>query len=398
MNFIKAQTSPILSPNPIIKNLIFLKSKHGFVSIDSNSYLKTPYSWKINKTLNEVVVQKSTKRRKFEVYCSVNDNNGDKTSNIWMKWIPKGDIAEKVFRLISSATSSPICQYVSSPTTFLHSVDPRIKLVWLLALVVLPARSHIVMRFGLVGYLALLSIWILPRQVWMDQLGRVGLLSGILFIMLGLGSDGVPPLVQSRTPPPAMMGLSKIPASLGGYSYLVMKLGPLQLTRKGLAVASTSACLTFTIFQSASLCLSTTTPEELAAALRWFMLPLAHLGVPVSEVILTLLLSLRFISLVFDEVRNAALGIVARRINWKHLTIMETVEIFFIYIRRIFKNIFSHAEQITQAMIVRGFRGDANTHKIYFLRNSSFRFADFVSLLFLGGVIGAAILSEYYLI
>lgn len=129
MNFIKAQTSPILSPNPIIKNLIFLKSKHGFVSIDSNSYLKTPYSWKINKTLNEVVVQKSTKRRKFEVYCSVNDNNGDKTSNIWMKWIPKGDIAEKVFRLISSATSSPICQYVSSPTTFLHSVDPRIKLV-----------------------------------------------------------------------------------------------------------------------------------------------------------------------------------------------------------------------------------------------------------------------------
>ncbi|KAI3856792.1 hypothetical protein MKW92_046314 [Papaver armeniacum] len=399
MNFIKVQTSPILSPNSIHKNLIFLKSKHGFASIDSNSNLKTQYSWKINKTLNEVVVLRNTKRRKFEVYCSVNnDSNGDKTSNIWMKWMPKGDIAEKVFRLISSATSSPICQYVSSPTTFLHSVDPRIKLVWLLALVVLPARSHIVMRFGLVGYLALLSIWILPRQVWMDQLGRVGLLSGILFVMLGLGSDGVPPLVQSRTPPPAMMGLSKIPASLGGYSYLVMKLGPLQLTRKGLALASTSACLTFTIFQSASLCLSTTTPEELAAALRWFMLPLARVGVPVSEVILTLLLSLRFISLVFDEVRNAALGIVARRINWKNLTIMETVEIFFIYVRRIFKNIFSHAEQITQAMIVRGFRGDANTHKIYFLRNSSFRFADFVSLLFLGGVIGAAILSEYYLI
>ncbi|KAI3948105.1 hypothetical protein MKX01_014704 [Papaver californicum] len=397
MNFIKVQTFPILSPNSINKNLLFLKSKHGFVSIDSNSNFKTQYLWKRNKTLDEVVVLESTKRRKFEVCCSVNDS-GDKTSNKWMKWMPKGDIAEKIFKLISSATSSPICQYVSSPSTFLHSVDPRIKLVWLLALVVLPARSHIVMRFGLVGCLALLSILILPRQVWRDQLGRVGLLSGILFIMLGFGTDGVPPLVQSRTPPPAMMGLSKIPASLSGYSYLVMKLGPLQLTRKGLAVASTSACLTFTIFQSASLCLSTTTPEELAAALRWFMLPLARLGVPVSEVILTLLLSLRFISLVFDEVRNAALGIVARRINWKHLTIMETVEIFFIYVRRIFKNIFSHAEQITQAMIVRGFRGDANTHKIYFLRNSSFRFADFVSLLLLGGVIGAAILSEYYLI
>ena len=71
-------------------------------------------------------------------------------------------------------------------------------------------------------------------------------LSGLLFIMLGLGSDGAPPLVQLRTPPPAMMGLPNLPDSLGGYSYLVMKLGPLQLTRKGLSVASTAACLTFT--------------------------------------------------------------------------------------------------------------------------------------------------------
>nr|DAD19400.1 TPA_asm: hypothetical protein HUJ06_020863 [Nelumbo nucifera] len=65
--------------------------------------------------------------------------------------------------------------------------------------------------------------------------------------MLGLGSDGVLSLVQLRTPPPAMMGLPNIPMSLGGYSYLVMKLGPLQLARKGLSVASTSACLTFTV-------------------------------------------------------------------------------------------------------------------------------------------------------
>lgn len=80
-------------------------------------------------------------------------------------------------------------------------------------------------------------------------MGRVSLLSGILFIMLGLGADGVTPLVQLRTPPPAMMGLPKLPASLGGYSYLIMKLGPLQFTRKGLSVASIAACLTFTVSQ-----------------------------------------------------------------------------------------------------------------------------------------------------
>jgi len=35
-----------------------------------------------------------------------------------------------------------------------------------LALVVLPARSNIYMRFGLVVFLALLSVWVLPNHVW----------------------------------------------------------------------------------------------------------------------------------------------------------------------------------------------------------------------------------------
>lgn len=72
------------------------------------------------------------------------------------------------------------------------------------------------------------------------------------------------------------------------------------------------------IFQSASLCLTTTTPEQLASALWWFMVPLRHIGVPVAEIILTLLLSLRFINLVFDEVscrqgsKCCGIGIVLR--------------------------------------------------------------------------------------
>ncbi|CAL0334629.1 unnamed protein product [Lupinus luteus] len=337
------------------------------------------------------------KRTSFVIRAS-NDGNSQTASN-WSKWIPTGSFAaDQVFRLIAGATASPIGQFVSSPTTFLHSIDPRVKLVWLLALVVLPARSHIIMRFGLVIFLTLLSIWVLQRDVWKDQLGRVYFLSGLVFITLGLGADGVPSLVQLRTPPPALTGLPNLPVSLSGYSYVIAKLGPLIFTRKGLSVASTAACLTFTVFQSASLCLTTTTPEQLASALRWFLLPMRYIGVSVSEIVLTLLLSLRFISLVFDEVRNIALGIVSRRVNWKHMTFMETIDVFFNYFRRIFKNIFSHAEQISQAMIVRGFKGDSDTHKIYFLSESSFGMADFISLFFLAVVTGAAFLSEYYLV
>ncbi|KAJ4847243.1 Protein abci12, chloroplastic [Turnera subulata] len=336
------------------------------------------------------------KLRAFKIRASVDDSGG---KDNWVSRLPTGAFSgDKIFRLISGATASPIGQFISSPTAFLHSVDPRIKLVWLMALVLLPARSHIVMRAVLVAYTALLSICVLPRRVWVDQLGRVTLLSGILFIMLGLGSDSVPALVQRRTPSPSMIGLPNLPVSLGGYSYVIMKLGPLQFTMKGLSVASTAACLTFIIFQSANLCLATTTPEQLAFALRWFILPLKYIGVPVAEIILTLLLSLRFINLVFDEVHNVALGVVSRRINWQQLTVMETIDIFASYIRRIFKNIFSHAEQISQAMIVRGFRGDSNNHKIYFLSNTAVGMADVFSVLCLIGVVGAAVLSDYFLV
>ncbi|KAG4971205.1 hypothetical protein JHK85_037626 [Glycine max] len=105
----------------------------------------------------------------------VRASNGD--SNVqpanWSQWIPAGSFAaDKVFRLIPGATASPIGQFVPSPATFLHSIDPRVKL---------------------------------------DQLGRVYLLSELLFITSGLGSDGVPAIVQLRTPPPAMMGLPNLP-------------------------------------------------------------------------------------------------------------------------------------------------------------------------------------------
>ncbi|CAI9118631.1 OLC1v1020226C1 [Oldenlandia corymbosa var. corymbosa] len=327
------------------------------------------------------------------IKCAASNEGIDGTKS-WEKWVPKDFlVADKVFRWISETTSSPIVQYISSPTTFLHSVDSRIKLAWLLVLVVLPARSHISVRFGLVIFLSLLSVWTQPKQVWMDQLGRVTVLSGILFIMLSLASDSATFLSFTRYPPQLVTGLPN-PNSVEAYSYALMKFGPLKMTRKGLSTASTSACLTFTIFQSASLCLTSTRPEQLAFALQWFIQPLKHFGLPVAEVILTLLLSLRFINLVFDEVRNVALGIVSRRINWKLLTTMETIDVFVSYIRRIFRNIFSHSEQISQAMIVRGFRGDCKTHRLILSADASNAIANILSLLCLIGLVGTATWSK----
>ncbi|KAL0323543.1 UNVERIFIED_CONTAM: protein ABCI12, chloroplastic [Sesamum angustifolium] len=340
-----------------------------------------------------------------QIKCITDSNYGVGGTNNWEKWMPRNLFAaEKVFGAISGATSSPIAQYISSPTTFLHRVDPRIKIAWLLALVILPAKSNMAMRLGVVIYLALLSIWIQPTEVWKDQLGRVTLLCGILFVLLGLSTDSAPSLLCSRSPPSSVTGLPTLPASLEGYKYVIMKLGPLQLTRKGLSAASTAACLTFTIFQSASLCLTTTTSEQLAFALRWYILPLANLGVPVAEIILTLLLSLRFINLVFDEVRNVALGIVSRRIQWQQMTTLETIDgilklnsLFFLHIYSSdFQNIYiAMQHKISQAMIVRGFRGDCHSHQVLLSAGSSTKIANIVSFSCLVGLICATTFSRH---
>ncbi|KZV49414.1 hypothetical protein F511_27497 [Dorcoceras hygrometricum] len=375
--------------------LLGCHAKLLLVNSSLSSFCALEYPGKI---LNQRLQQRYLCRKlRYHVKCKANDSNesigGPKS---WEKWMPKNLFAaEKVFGAIAGTTSSPIAQYISSPTTFLHNVDPRIKMAWLFAFVILPAKSDIAMRLGIVIYLALLSVWVQPTEVWMDQLGRVSLLCGILFVFLGLSTDSAPSLLCSRNPPSSLTRLPTLPVSFEGYRYVIMKLGPLLLTSKGLSAATTAACLTFTIFQSASLCLTTTTSEQLAFALQWFIRPLYHLGVPVSEVILTLLLSLRFINLVFDEVRNVALGIISRRIRWKELTTLETIDVFFTYIRRIFKNIYSHAEQISQAMIVRGFRGDCDSHKVMLSAGSSTLIANVVSLSCLVGLIGATTLSGY---
>ncbi|GER26105.1 energy-coupling factor transporter transmembrane protein EcfT [Striga asiatica] len=330
------------------------------------------------------------------IRCTDSSNNGNGAAKNWEKWMPRNLFAaEKVFGAISGATSSPIAQYISNPVTFLHRVDPRIKMVWLLALVILPAGSNMKMRVAVVAYLTLLSIWVQPTAVWKDQLGRVTLICGILFVLLGLSTDSAPSLLRSRSPPSSLTGLPAPPTSFEGYKYVIVKFGPLQLTQLGLSAATTAACLTFTIFQSASLCLTTTTPEQLAFALQWFILPLASVGVPVAELILTLLLSIRFINLVLDEVRNVALGIVSRRIKWQQLTSLETIDVFFTYIRRIFSNIYSHAAQISQAMIVRGFRGDCDSHRVFLSAGSSDKIANIVASSCLVGLIFAATLPNY---
>lgn len=267
---------------------------------------------------------------------------------------------------------------MAEPRTFLHDLDPRVKQAWLVALVVLPAWSGASVRGAVAAVLVLLTIVSLPRRVWQDQLKRMLLLSGFLFVSLALGTDGVAPVVQPRRPPPLLEGLSPLPRPAGGYSYVLFKWGWLQLTRRGVALAAASSLLSFIVLQSASLCMTTTQPEQQAAALRWALRPLRLVGAPVDEAVLTLLLSLRFVGLVFDEVRNLALGVVSRGVQWQSLKFFGTLDLFAVLVGRLFSNLSYSSEQISQAMVARGYRGKPECHEIHMLTKLSMTAADWL--------------------
>lgn len=271
-----------------------------------------------------------------------------------------------------------------------HRLDPRVKQAWLLALVALPGASRIEVRLLVAAGVAAASAAVLPERTWKPQLAQLGALSALLWVFTVLGADSVAPLVSPRGLPPELEGLPEAPAT--GYAYALLSLGPLQVTRRGVSLATGAACLSFTALQSASLALSTTPPEAFAASIRWYAQPAAALGLCPDEVALTLLMSLRFVSLVFEEVRNLALGLAARGVDWRALGFAGTAEVWLGLVGRLFANLMDHAADAADAMQARGYRGGAGQHSAdAYLPQLRMQPLDWLALAALGGLICATL-------
>lgn len=265
--------------------------------------------------------------------------------------------------------------------------------VWLFSLYIIIARSTPVLRVAIAATIAGLTVLCLPKRLWRAQLQRLGLICGLIFLFTAIGSDGVPPVLQPRSPPNALEGIHTTLAPDTPYSYVILNLGFITITRRSINLAITAAALTFTALQSASLCLVTTPGEEMAMGLKQLLTPLRLFRVPTQRIALTLLLSLRFMSLVFEEVRNLCLGLAARGVDWKAQGARGSLLIAGQLVQRLFANLFQRSEKIAEAMVVRGFLGPEK-HRLYMMRaNETSWFANLIAMAALGGLFAVV----YYL-
>jgi len=109
--------------------------------------------------------------------------------------------------------------------------------------------------------------------------------------------------------------------------------------------------------------LCVTTPEAMAAGLRWYLRPLRVFRAPVDEIVFTLLLSLRFTSIVFEEVRNISLGLAARGVDWNGLGFRGAINVFTSLLSRALESLFVTSTAVADAVSARGYTG-AVQHKL----------------------------------
>lgn len=246
--------------------------------------------------------------------------------------------------------SLPLGLYLEQPVTWLHYLDSRVKFIWLMSFLAAPLVDNAFWRLSLVVILILMTLSAaIPWRVWRNQMGWLLVLGVFIFIVSAIAPDGLGISPTPRLPEAATL------AQPTTYRYVLLQAGPATVTRRSFDLAIRVSTLLFTLIYSTNLFLLTTAPEEITAGLESMMRPLRRFNLPVTEITLTLTLSLRFIPLVLEEVQNLVRSVRTRAINWKKLGIRKSLQIWLMVSERLLENLLLRAEQIASAMTVRGF-------------------------------------------
>ena len=244
----------------------------------------------------------------------------------------------------------PIGQYVDGPQSWLRRLDPRLKLIWSLLFLLTPVLAGPFWRLALVLALLLLTLISgLPRRLWWRSL--------VVLSLLAL-SVGVLSMFLPATDPAAALALrppDELPGVLAeGPSWDLFQLGPLRVDRASLLLGLRTSTLLFTVIHSVNLVLLSTPPEDLIWALSWVLTPMRWLGLPMERLGFQLLLALRFLPLVQEELQNLLRSLAGRALNLRKLGFKACFGLVLSVGERLLANILLRAEQGADALVARG--------------------------------------------
>ncbi len=254
-------------------------------------------------------------------------------------------------------TKFSIGQYVDGNRSWLRIIDSRLKVIAVLIFLITPIWAGPLWRLSLVICLILITfVSLIPLRVWWRSLVFLLGLSLLIGFLSLIASSDIQSLDSSLRDPNELnlilesqenWNILEIPSKKIGFIIL----GPYNLSKKAFELGIKTSTLIFTVIHSVNLMLLTTLQEDIVWALSWFMIPLRKVGLPVDKWLFQLLLALRFIPLVQEELQNIIKSVSVRAINLRSLGFKKSINILLTMVERLFLNIFLRIDQGADSLL-----------------------------------------------
>ena len=223
-----------------------------------------------------------------------------------------------------------IGQYIPGDS-ILHRLDPRIKMVASLALMMVPFAIHTWLGYGILsGFLILLAaLSQISHRAFLRTLRTVLWIGVFMFFMYLFTTPGTP----------------------------IVALGGLAVTWEGVVAGAALVYRLCLLVIVASLLTLTTSPIQLAHGLEAVLWPLARARLPVQEVAMIMTITLRFVPTLFEEIEGIARAQRARGADFHAGGPLRRARSLVPVFVPIFVSAVRRADALATAMDARCFRG-----------------------------------------
>ena len=266
-------------------------------------------------------------------------------------------------------SGSVLGRYVNH-NTFIHRMDPRNKILCLIALMVAVFISYesYTMTFVVGGAIAtfIIAILLLARVRILDVFKSLRVLWFFVLLLM---------IINVFTPP---AGAKDIAFNIGKVNvYWEAIFQSLKIILRLVLMIMLTMVLT-----------ATTKPLDLTYALEWYMTPLKLIRFPVHEIAMTISIALRFIPTLLDETDRIMKAQSSRGVDFKHGKLSSRLRAIVSLIIPLFVSSFQRSEELADSMEARGYDPKAKRTRYRVLK---FTLVDLSSILLVAAILTGVI-------
>lgn len=227
-------------------------------------------------------------------------------------------------------------QYIPSQTP-IHTLDPRVKIIAVLAISIIIMQSSMAALAGVATMvLACAHLAKIPAPTLLKTLRPVLPLLGFLFLIYLLFTPG---------------------HALPGFP-----IGPLQITYQGLYLGIQQVGKFFLLVAVAALLTMTTSTSEITIGLERLLRPLRAVGISSHDIAMMISLALRFIPTLIDEMNSIREAQLARGANLKPPTLAGKARVITNLAIPLSTNVLRRCDELVDAMEARGYQQGSRTY------------------------------------